>query len=86
MRPTPIPDEEIFEGHKRIVMKAPQGHDPTEEIRDVEMLAGVSLGSPVYRARIVLEDGDLERLKAGEPFWVSFWGHVVPFDVRMTEQ
>lgn len=83
MRPTAIPDDEIFAGHQRIVMGPPRGHDITSDIRAVEMLAGPD---GVYRALIELEDGDLERLAAGEPFWVSFWGHVVPFDVAMTEQ
>lgn len=82
MRPTTIPDAEIFDGHRRIVMGPPRGHDVTGDIRPLEMLAGPD---GVYRARIVLEDGDLDRLVAGEPFWISFWGHVVPFDIAMTE-
>ncbi len=82
MRPSVIPDDEIFEDHARIVMGPPRGHDVTGDIRAVEMLVGPDR---VYRARIILDPGDLERLAAGEPFWVSFWGHVVPFDVSMTE-
>jgi hypothetical protein len=82
VRPTTIPDDEIMEGHRRIVMGPPLGHDVTGDIRAVEMLAGPE---GVFRARIALEEGDLERLAAGEPFWVSFWGGVIPFDVSMTE-
>lgn len=85
MRPTPIPDAEIMDGHHRIVMGPPIGSDPTGDIRAVEMLATSGPNGPIYRARIVLEGGDLERLATGEPFWLSFWGHVVPFDVAMTE-
>jgi hypothetical protein len=82
VRPTPIPDDEVFEGHERIVMGPPRGRDVTGDIRAVEMLRGPD---DVYRARIALEPGDLERLAAGEPFWLSMWGHVVPFDVAMVE-
>jgi len=83
VRPTTIPDSEIFEDHRRIVMGPPAGHDLTGNIRSVEMLAGPG---GIYRARIILEDGDLERLAAGEPIWLSFLGHVVPFDVAMAER
>lgn len=86
MRPTAIPDAEIMQGHTRVVMGPPRGNDLTGEIRAVEMLAApADEGGWVYRARCVLEDGDLERLAAGEPFWLSFWGHVVPFDIAMTD-
>lgn len=84
MRVSIIEDHEILPGHKRITMRAPEGHDPIEgEIRDADMVATRDSIGTVYRAKVVLEEGDLERLKAGEPFWVSFWGGVVPFDVGM---
>lgn len=82
MRPTTIPDNEILDGHHRIVMGPPAGADVTGDIRAVEMLAGPDR---VFRARVILEPGDLERLAAGEAFWVSFWGAVVPFDVALAE-
>ncbi len=86
MRPTPIPDDEVWAGHDRIVMGPPAGHEVTGDIRSVEMLVDRRGAVPVYTARIVLEDGDLERLGAGEAFYLSMWGHVVPFDVAMTER
>lgn len=90
MRPTPIPDAEVVPGHERLVMAPPDG-DLTGDggVEPVEMLvapAADGSGLAVFSARIVLEDDDLERLTAGEPFWVSFYGHVVPFDVTMGER
>lgn len=88
MRPTPIPDEEIWEGAARMVIGPPAGTAPTDDtIRPVEVLVEHAPdGGFIFRSRVVLEPGDLERLAAGEPFWVSQWGHQLqPFDVAMTE-
>ena len=86
MRPTPIADGQILEGHDRLVMGPPRGHDVTGDTRAVEMCCqrDPEYGQ-VFRARYVLEDGDLERLAAGEPIWVSFFGMVVPFAVDLAE-
>lgn len=85
MRPTPIPDDEVWPGHQRMVIGPPVGEPVHGEIRPVEMLVSIDGRPPVFSARCVLDPGDLERLAAGEPFWISLWGHVVPFDVAMTE-
>lgn len=86
MRPSLIPSEEIMPEHRRIIVGPPEGMPLDGEIRALEMLVHESAGSlPIFRARIVLDDGELERLADGEPFWLSMWGHVVPFDVAMTE-
>lgn len=86
MRPSTIPDSEVWEGAERITMGPPAGHDITGDIRAVEMLARLDdQGRPVFSARIVLEEGDLEHLAGGGVFWVSFWGQVVPFDVAIVE-
>lgn len=89
MRVAAIPDTEILDGHERVVVGPPPDYDPTGEVRSVEMLRSTSIIEgeewPVHRARVVLEPGDLERLAAGESIWVSFYGHVVPFDVALTE-
>lgn len=84
MRPTPIPDDEVPDGYRRIVMTAPDG-DLTGEIRPAEALVHAPGGGEqrIFSFRIVLEDGDLARLAAGEPFWLSFWGGVPPFDVGL---
>lgn len=87
MRVTPIPDGEIMDATVRIVVGPPRGEPPTGTIRPVEALLEAIPGFlPVYRLRCICEDGDAERLAAGEPFWLSLWGQVVPFDVAMTDQ
>ncbi len=82
MRPVPIPDAEIREGHRRVILAAPDGDLLNENIAPVEMLAALVDDQWVLSARFVLEDGDLERLAAGEAFWLTFWGGVVPFAVH----
>lgn len=85
MRPSSIPDDEVWEGAKRVVFSGPDG-DLTGDIRPAEMLVDHGPQGQIIRARIVLDPGDAERLAAGEPFWVSFWAdHLHPFDVAMTE-
>ncbi len=77
-----------MDNHRRIVVGPPEGSDPTGDIRPVEMLMALSDESSanyLFRARFILDDGDLERLAAGEPFWLTLWSHVVPFDITMTE-
>lgn len=83
MRVTTIPDDEIWPGGCRIIMGPPVGHDLTGEIRALEMVAEVLLGRPVYSARCVLEDGDLEALQAGGVVWVTMLGGVAPFNVAV---
>lgn len=87
MRPSPIPDDEIWEGSRRVVIGAPDG-SLDGPIRAAEVLIDVSqIGGCRISARITLDPGDLERLAAGEPFWVSFLAdHLHPFDVSMTER
>jgi hypothetical protein len=84
MKPGPIPDDEILEGHRKMTMRG----DEALNIADVEMLVTEDperSGMPIWRTRVTLDDGDLERLAAGEPIWVSFWGGVVPFDVNLAD-
>jgi hypothetical protein len=84
MRVTPIPDNEIWAGATRIVMGPPTGHDPTGEIRPVEMLAEIVMGHRAFSARCALEDGDLETLQAGGVVWLTFYGGVAPFSITVT--
>lgn len=84
MRPSPIPDDEIWEGAQRVVFNPPSGDMTDERIRPAEMLVDYTDKGPRICARIVLEPGDLERLEVGEPFWVVFIAdHLHPFDVTM---
>lgn len=83
MRVSTIPDNEIWAGACRIVMGPPAGHDPTGEIRALEMVAEIVMGHRAYSARCVLEDGDLEVLQAGGNVWLTFYGGVAPFSVTV---
>lgn len=84
MRPTPIPDNEIMAGHTRQVIGPPANCDHLDgPIRPVEALVAVDteLNVRIFRFRIILEDGDLEQLEHGDPIWLTFWSHVVPWDI-----
>lgn len=83
MRVSTIPDNEIWAGATRIVMGPPEGHDPTGDIRPLEMLTEIVIGHHAYSARCVLEDGDLEILQAGGTVWLTFYGGVAPFSVTV---
>lgn len=83
MRVTTVPDNEIWAGATRIVMGPPEGHDPTGEIRALEMLAEIVMGHRAYSARCVLEEGDLETLQAGGVVWLTFYGGVAPFSITV---
>lgn len=81
MRPAPIPDGEVWDGAKRIVI-GPPGNDLHSQISAVEVLVDASTVGPRVSARCVLEDGDLDALTAGGTVWVSFYGHqLMPFSV-----
>lgn len=84
--PTPIPDDEIWEGYQRIVVGPPVGHDVTGDIRSIEALVGRSDLGPRFSTRWVVTPEEAERLKNGEPLWVTQWtSQMIPFDVAMTE-
>lgn len=84
--PTPIPDDEIWEGHERIVVGPPPGHDLTGDIRSIEALVSRSELGTRFSTRWVVTPEEAERLKNGEPLWVTQWSsRMVPFDVAMME-
>lgn len=84
MRPTPIPDDEVWAHCERKVILPPDGDMTNEEIESAEAVRGImntqNGETPFHAFRIVLEDGDLERLQKGEPIWiVQIAPFVVPF-------
>lgn len=84
MRITPIPDAEIWEGSRRIVVGPPTGHDPLGEIRPLEALLEQPAENgrlPTFSIRCVLEEGDAEALADGGAVWITLFGHVVPISV-----
>lgn len=85
MRPTPIPDNEIWEGAVRRVMSPPGGDLTDPDIAPVEALFDQNprTGAINISSRVVLEEGDLEKLAAGAPIWVTFWGAMVPWAITV---
>jgi hypothetical protein len=86
MRPAPIPDDDVWDGARRIIIAPPGGDMTDPEISSVEVLADAVMmhGQPGPRlsARCILEAGDLDALAAGGTVWVSFYGGILqPFSV-----
>ncbi len=83
MRPVPIPDAvaEQMPGHRVVI--GPPGNDLTSPIPPVEAMVEALPAGRALTVRIVLEDGDLEKLAAGGAIHLTMLGHVVPFDVRV---
>lgn len=87
MLPTPIPDELIRPGTVRRVFTAPNGDMLDDSIRPCEALISRDPGTDLaaVQVRLVLEDGELERLAAGGTVWLTMIGGLAPFDVRVEE-
>jgi hypothetical protein len=85
MRPTPIPDAEVWEGATRIVVTPPGGDLTNPDIAPVEALAdrSPSTGHQTLSVRCILEDDDLELLQLGGTVWLTFWGRMVPWSVTV---
>lgn len=83
MRPTPIPDDAVWEGGRRVVFSAPDGDLLNPTIAPVEAIIDrAGDGTPRVCVRCTLEPGDLEKLAAGGHVWVAFYGAgLVPFNV-----
>ncbi len=88
MRITPVPDKEVPDGWNRITLSPPPGMDPwSGTIVPCEVLQASTMVEgnvvPVFFARYILEDGDLQKLEKGQPFWLMMLGHCTPFDIEM---
>lgn len=81
MRPTPIPDAEVWEGATRKVFAAPGGDLTDTQVAPVEALVDQSpaTGGMTASVRCVLEDDDLANLQAGGTVWLTFWGGMIPW-------
>jgi len=86
MRPSIIPDEEVWENATRKVIAAPDG-DLTGEggIEAVEALTEIVDGTPMFHIRIVLDEIDVARIGNGERvFWYTQQGTALrPFSLGM---
>ena len=85
MIPTTIPDELIKPDSQRHVIAAPNGDLLDDNIRPVEAL--IERDPPTdlvaIKVRLVLEDGELERLTSGKPVWLTMLGGLAPFDIQV---
>lgn len=87
MRTTPIPDQEIPAGARRVVIGPPNGDLTGQQISDatitpVEAVVDRSnaLGVPRFCVRFAFEDDELVELAEGRAtVWVAFYGSIVPF-------
>lgn len=78
MRPTPIPDAEVWEGAHRHVIAPPSGDLTDTDISAVEALIDtVQVGDGAtrrYSMRCMPEGNEAQRIAAGAPVWVEFLG------------
>lgn len=84
MRPTPISDEEVPEGMRRMVIGPPRGD--LELANPVEVVAGVDEDArPLIHIRYLVEDDDVRRIEAGDRvLWLTIWAnHLHPFSLDM---
>lgn len=92
MKPTAIPSAEVWAGAERVVISPPNGDLTDDAIRAVDALVDVVEvrghgHARRFAMRIALEPGDLERLAAGEPFWLSIMAmQLPPFDIGFAQE
>lgn len=89
MRPIPIPDDDVWEGGRRVAVGPPTMEDidalfTVDAVIDIVKLQhGEDLmEAPRYNMKIVLETGDLEALAKDPHFWLSIiTTRLTPFNV-----
>lgn len=86
MIPTPIPDAEIWEGARRMVIAPPDGDFTSDDIRAVEALVDVTELGKRFSMRCLPEPGEVESIRAGAPIWVQILGEQLqPFALDVGE-
>lgn len=90
MRPTAIPDHEVWEGAVRSVMAPPLGEDPWDStIGTVEVLKEIVDGDqPRIHVRFELSDDDVRRIRDGHrTVWYSLWAATMfPFSIDLPRE
>ena len=66
-----------------MVLSAPGGDLLDNEVRPVEAILVEEDGTRQFLCKVVLEDGDLDRLAAGVPIWISFSHAMVPWSIYL---
>lgn len=89
MRPTPIPDADVWSGSRRAIYSAPDGDLTRTDVAPVEAL--VECSGPdghLISVRCIPEADDVDQLAAGGALWLTFHGALVPFelDVRAASE
>ncbi|GAA3455889.1 hypothetical protein GCM10018962_77230 [Dactylosporangium matsuzakiense] len=80
MRPTEIPDAEVWPGARRVMFGAPPDMPDVESVPAL-VDRGEDTGEVRALVRLELEPGDLEKLAAGGTVWLGFYGAMVPWCV-----
>lgn len=87
MIPTTIPDALVKPGTVRKVIAAPNGDLTDDNIRPVEAIVSRDEATDLaaISVRLELEPGEIERLTAGQPVWLTMLGGLAPFYVEVGE-
>lgn len=84
MRPTPIPDAEVWDGGVRRVIAAPNGDLNDPDIGPVEAIIDATEMGRRYSVRLTLEPGELDALRGGGVVWLTVLGaQIQPFAVSV---
>jgi hypothetical protein len=93
MRPTPVPDDLLWEGSTRIVVAAPGGDLTDPDIAPVEAIAEVVSGVPglpdgtaALSIRLTPEEGDLAKLEAGGCLLLTVYGRLPVFTLTVLDE
>jgi len=82
VKPTPIPDAEVWAGAERVLYGPPPGQGV--DIATVEALEDHSERTGLVRVsvRLEVEPGDVGKLRQpGGAVWLTFYGGMVPWSV-----
>lgn len=88
MRPTPIPEDEVWDGGRRLVIGPPDGDPTNTTIAAVEAIVDQDELGTSFSMRMVLDDDDVARITAGQRiFWYVQRGeHLHPFWVGWADE
>lgn len=76
MRPSSVPDDEIWEGGKRVTLGAPPGLE--KEIAPLEVISTNTELGHEFAFRVEVDEADLEKLRLTGAFYVTFISPVFP--------
>ncbi len=78
----PVPDDLIKPGTVRRTFEPPKDHPEDANIEACEALVSRWVdGLAAVHVRLELESGEIEKLQAGEPVWLTMLGGLLPVNV-----